>query len=327
MSVEESLMLLDVLFIGLLSALGALGAWRGAVASGSGLVALLAGYAGGILGAARASAWVERTLVVSPLVAPAIAGTLGFVAAWLVVSSLSGVLLAWDRSRVEASGRGGVDRALGGLFGLARGGLVVVLLTILVSWIDAGRDLGALVGWEALPDAEASSVVGASGALVEAAVAGALSEAGPAGDVAARLVGRPGESLAKARQLLDDERLNALFTDKLFWTAVQNDSVDYALNRSSVRMIVLDPEMRARFADLGLVGDEARDDPDLFRDRMAEVLAEVGPRIARLQHDPEMQALAEDPQILALLESGNTLGLITHPRIRELVQRLSSESQ
>ena len=318
-------MLWDALFIGLLSALAALGAWRGAVASGSGLVALLAGYAGGVLGAARAGAWVERTLVVSPLVAPAIAGTLGFVAAWLVVSSLSGVLLTWDRSRVEANGRGGVDRALGGLFGLARGGLVVVLLTVLVSWIDAGRDLGALVGWEALPDAEGSAVVGASGALVEAAVAGALSEAGPAGDVAARMVGRPGESLTKARQLLDDERLNALFTDKLFWTAVQNDSVDYALNRSSVRMIVLDPQMRARFADLGLVGDEARDDPDLFRDRMAEVLAEVGPRIARLQHDPELQALAQDPQILGLLESGNTLGLITHPRIQQLVRRLSSE--
>lgn len=318
-------MLLDGFFIGLLLALGALGAWRGAVASGSGLMSLLAGYAGSVLGAARASDWVERSLIVSPLVAPAIAGTLGFVAAWLVVSSLSGVVLAWDRSRVEEIGRGGLDRALGGLLGLARGGLILVLLTILVSWIDAGRDLGALAGWEALPDAQESAVVGASGALVEAAVAGALSETGPAADVAGRLVGRPGESLAKAQQLLDDERLNALFSDELFWTAVQNDSIDYALNRSSVRMIVLDPELRARFADLGFVGDEARDDPDLFRNRMAEVFAEVGPRIARLQHDPEMKSLAQDPQILALLESGNTLGLITHPRIQQLVRRLSSE--
>jgi hypothetical protein len=58
---------------------------------------------------------------------------------------------------------------------------------------------------------------------------------------------------------------------------------------------------------------------------MAEVLAEVGPKIQRLQNDPEMKALASDPEIMALVDSGNTFALMNHPRIRKLVGQVSGE--
>ena len=318
-------MFLDLIFSLVLLAMLALGAWRGAVVSGSGLFGLICGYAGGILAASSGSAWVESTLVVSPFVAPAIAGTLGFVVVWLIVHSLADILVAWDRSRVELTGRGFLDRGLGGFFGLARGGLIVVLLAILASWLDAARDIGALEGLDAMPDASSSKLTEVSGTLVEAAVETAFADSGPAGEVAARLTARPGQTLGSMQAILDDDRMAGMLEDKLFWTLISNNSIDYAMNRNAIRSIVNDAEMRGRFADLGLVGEDAREDVDIFRDTMANVLTVVGPKIQKLQQDPELKDLASDPEIVDLIQAGNTFALINHPRIRKLVSRISSD--
>lgn len=319
-------MLLDLLFVTVLVGMVAIGAWRGAAVSGAGLAGLIVGYTGGLWSAVALAGWVERNLVVSPFVAPAVAGTIGFVVAWLLVSSLGHVLIAWDRLRVEdEGGRGAFDRVLGGVFGLARGSLVVILLAVLTSWLDAARDLGAVDGLAALPQSEDSAVAGATGDLVEAAVSKALADAGPAGEMAARITARPAQALGSVQELLEDERMTGLFTDKLFWTLIQNESIDYAMNRNAVRRIVLDAEMRGRFADLGLVEEAAREDATVFRDTLAGVLKEVAPRIHRLHTDPEVQALATDPEIISLVESGDTLALIGHPRIRRVVDRVSRE--
>ena len=316
-------MVLDLIFALILFAMFAVGTWRGAVASGSGLFGMIGGYVGGILAAAKGSDWVAQTLVVSPLVAPAVAGTIGFVVVWLLVSSIADIVVVWDRVRLGETDRGFIDRGLGGFFGLARGGLIVVLLAVLASWLDAARDMGAVSGLTAMPDAETSAMTEATGNLVEAAISTALADAGPAGEVAARLTARPGRSLESVQLILEDERLNRMLEDKLFWTLISNDSIDYAMNRSAIRSIVNDPEMRGHFADLGLVGEEARNDIDVFRDTMAGVLTEVGPSIQQLQTDPEVRALATDPEIVAMLEAGNTFALMNHPRIRKIVSRIS----
>lgn len=318
-------MLLDLILLSLLVLMVGLGAWRGAVVSGTGLFALILGYVGAIFAASVGSDWVAGTMAVSPFLAPPIAGTLGFVLTWLVASSLGGVLVAWDSERVEGFGRGVFDRSLGGFFGLARGGLIVVLLSILMSWLDAARDLGAIDGLAALPDAESSTLAGASGNLVEAAVSTALADAGPAGDLAARITARPGQSLGRVQTIVEDPRVTGLFSDTLFWTLIQNESIDYAMNRNSIRGIVNDREMRDRFVDLGLVEEGAREDRTLFRNAMAEVLREIAPRIERLHHDPELRSLGSDPEIVRLVESGNTLALINHPRIQRIVERVSAD--
>ncbi len=318
-------MLLDLVLVGILLLMVGFGAWRGAVVSGSGLAGLIFGYAGGILGAMKLAGWVEEALVVSPLIAPAVAGTIGFVAAWLVVSSLCDVLVAWDQARADFEGRGIVDRALGATFGLARGSLIVVLLSVLMTWLDAARDLGAVEGLAALPQSENSAVADATGTIVEAAVSTALSGSGAAGDVAARITARPGRALESVQLILNDERLNQLFEDKLFWTAIQSESIDYAMNRSAIRSMVRDPEMRGRFVDLGLVGEAAREDQDVFRNAMASVLAEIAPKIAGLHRDPEIQALASDPEIIRLVQSGDTFALMSHPRLKRIVNRVSKD--
>jgi hypothetical protein len=83
--------------------------------------------------------------------------------------------------------------------------------------------------------------------------------------------------------------------------------------------------MRARFAELGLVSEPARQSPDVFRVSMAAVLEEVAPKVHRLQHDPELNALAQDPEIVALVEAGDMLALAGHPSIRRLVERVSGQ--
>lgn len=319
-------MALDLVFGLILLSMFALGAWRGAVVSGAGLFGLIGGYVGGILAATYGSDWVSGTLVVSPFVAPAIAGTIGFVVVWIIVSSLAEIAVAWDKARIEVVGRGVLDRGLGGFFGLARGALIVVLLAILASWVDAARDLGTISGLDAMPDAEKSALTRATGDLVESAVSTALADAGPAGEMAARLTAHPGQALESVQLILEDPRLTEMFQDRLFWSLISNDSIDYAMNRGAARSIVHDAEMRGRFADVGLVSEEARDDPDVFRAAFAEVLAEVGPRIESLRDDPEVQALASDPEIMGMVEAGNTLGLMNHPKIRRIVSRFSESA-
>lgn len=318
-------MLLDLILVSILVIMIGLGAWRGAVVSGTGLFSLILGYVGAIFGATLGSSWVAEHLAVTPLIAPAVAGTLGFVLSFLVVSSLAGVLVVWDRERVDGMGRGIVDRSVGGFFGLARGGLIVVLLALLTSWLDAARDLGAVAGLAVIPDAETSALAGASGSLVEVAVSSALSDAGAAGEMAARLTARPGQALGSVQSIIEDPRVTGLFSDPLFWSLIKNGRIDYAMNRGPILDIVNDPEMRGRFADLGLVEESAREDRALFRQTMAGVLEEIGPRVAQLHHDPELKALGSDPEIIRLLESGNTLALINHPRIQRIVERVSAD--
>jgi len=317
-------MLLDLILAAVLILLAAFGAWRGAVAAAVGLLGLLAGYAGALFAATHLAAWAEHALVLPALAAPAVAGTLGFAVVWLVASALGDLALAWDAERIESTGRGPVDRMLGGALGFVRGGFVVVLLALLSSWLDAARDLHVVGGLAAMPDAEASAMVGASGRLVESVVAGALAEAGPAGQVAARITARPGATLASARTLLEDPRLTALFEDAFFWTLLTNGSVDYAMNQASMRAIVEDAALRGRFADLGLVEPAARQDPDRFRATMAGVLGEVAPKVNRLMHDEELNALAQDPQIVSLVEAGDVAALAAHPSVRQIVARISA---
>lgn len=97
------------------------------------------------------------------------------------------------------------------------------------------------------------------------------------------------------------------------------------MNRQVIRSIVDDKELRGRFADLGLVPEEARADSGAFRDTMADVLARVGPSVKRLQEDPALEELARDPEIVALIENGDTFALLRQPRIQKLVDQVTAE--
>ena len=318
-------MTVDLIALIVLALFVAYGAWRGAVASATGVATLVLGYGAGLWAAQSAGGSLAAQLGLPSVLGPPLAGTLAFGAVAVVGGFVGTGLRAWDEHRRGDLPRSGADRMMGGLFGALRGGLVVLLIAWLALWADAGRRLSGGERLSAAPDTESSVVAGAAGAAIEKAVETALDdgEGGTSARVAARLAARPAEALAAVQELVEDERIRAIQEDRLFWTYVSNGAVDSALNRASFWRAIQDDDLRAQLGDLGLVGPEAVSDPRLFREAAGEVLTELGPKIKNLAEDEEIQELARNPQIVAMLESGDTVGLITHPDVKRIVARIS----
>ena len=53
------------------------------------------------------------------------------------------------------------------------------------------------------------------------------------------------------------------------------------------------------------------------------VLEEVGPRLRALR--PRVERLANDPEVVALAQAGDTLGLLSHPKVRALLSEATRE--
>jgi hypothetical protein len=217
---------------------------------------------------------------------------------------------------------GVANRWLGGVLGFVRGALVVLLVSWLVIWLDAARETGAFQGLEAVPDVRISSAAKVTEKVVEKAVSAAM-EDGPTTDVVARLASRPGSAVKSLQAILSDRRIEELQGDRFFWTLLENGAYARAMNRHSFQAISRSDDLRSKFADVGVVSEEAAADRRVFEEAFGEVLAQVGPRIKGLANDPEMERLAADPEILALLESGDTLGLVRNQKIQRLVARVS----
>lgn len=319
-------MALDLIALTVLVVFAGLGAWRGGLATGAGVMTLVVSYGAAALGAQQLGAPVGARLGSASILGPVVAGTAVFLLAFAVLGVVSKILLRWDRGRLGDEPRTACDRLAGALFGLVRGGLVVLLLSILVTWLDAARDMGLVEGLGLVPQTERSAVGEATSRVVEGAVSAALGEDedSPGGRVMARVAARPGVALESFRAVMEDERLQAVQHDKMFWILVENGAGERAINQASFYPIVHDEAMRTQLADLGLVSAEAAADPEAFRRTMAATLTEIGPVVAELRNDPELQELASDPEIRALVESGDTLALMGRPEIRRIVGRVTA---
>ncbi len=320
-------MFLDVILVCLLMSFVLVGALRGALTSGTSVVSLLLAYGGGVFCAQNLSEPFAAELGISQIYAAAIAGSVGFFAAYVIAGLLGSLLRGWDRERLAGASRSVMDRAAGGFFGGIRGGLVVLLLSWLMVWLDAARDLGAIEGVGQLPQTEDSRVAGVTRAVVAEAVDRVLVENGEAPEAGARLMAKlasnPGPALKGLQDLLADEKIAALQQDKLFWTLIENGASERALNRLSFYQISHDDDMRSRLTDLGIVSPQAATDVEAFRAEARAVFEQVGPKLKGLREDPELHRLAENPEIVSLLENGSTLALLSRPEIQSLIDRIA----
>ena len=314
----------DLVIGGILFLFVALGAWKGVVRSLHALASLIVAYALGIVGATRYGALAASTLGISPALGPAVAGTGGFLLAFLAMSIVGFFVRRWDDERRYDGSRSGADRFGGALFGGLRGVVIAGLVGYLGVLLDVARDLAPEGGVLAsVPRAEGSLSAAATERAVETLVEAALGD-DPAARIVARIAARPGERVRSIQALLDDPRILAVQDDSFFWTLVANGATERAINQRSLYRVSHDPELRRQLADLGLVSEQAAEDSEHFRDELRVVLGEIGPRIKGLRDDPEIQELARDPEIVEMLQAGDTLGLLTHPRIRALAEKLSS---
>jgi membrane protein required for colicin V production len=322
-------MTFDLIALGILSVFVAIGAFRGLIATAAGLISLVVSYVAAAIAAGRLGPAAAQAFELPSILGPVVAGSIVFALTFLACGIVTFFLKRWDRSRRDDEPRGLGDRLGGASFGLLRGTLIVLLISVLASWVDAARDMGVLEGIGFAPETEDSRFSAAAGDLIEsitmAAVAGDDSDSAAAAKMVAKIAARPGESLASAQSLMEDDRIRSLQQDKLFWVLVENGAGERAINQASFYSIVHDPEMRDKFADIGVVPPEAVEDPAVFKQAMSEMLSELGPRIKGLREDAELQALARDPEIVAMLENGDTLALMTHPDVQRIVSRLSSQ--
>ena len=317
-------MWLDGIAILVLLLFAGVGALRGGLATGMSLLSLGVAYAAAIASAPRLGPALATSLGIPDILGLPLAGTLGFLGAYLVMGVLSSVLRRrqWRRRRGRA--RSARDRFLGAAFGAMRGGLIVLLLSWLAMWVDALRTTGGFEGLPALGDSAAAAV---TGSVVEAGVEAAMSESGAAGPFVARIASRPGAAIGELQGLLENPRIDALREDRLFWTHVEHGSIDAALNQRSFVGIIHDEALRSQLGELGLIDAAAASDASAFRDAAAEVMQQIGPRIRALRNDPELQELMNDPEVVAMAQSGDTLSLMTHPGFRRLATRIASSSQ
>ncbi|MEE8580714.1 MAG: CvpA family protein [Myxococcota bacterium] len=317
-------MLIDLGALLILAVFIFIGAMRGGLASGVGVVTLVLSYLVGVLCAQRFGGVLAQGFAVQPLLATPLAGSIGFGVTFILFSLIGLWLVRMERERRGDFPRGGGDRFAGGIFGALRGGLIVLLLGWLVLWLDAAHQMGVGPGFAGISDVGRSNLAAATGAVVETAVGAALSDAGPGGRLAARIAARPAATLQSVQALLETPALRAVQEDPLFWTYVQNGAIENALNRGSFWRVIHDDELRGQLGDLGLIDAGAVADPDQFRQVAGDLLEELGPRLKGLSNDPDIHRLANDPEILAMLEAGDTLGLMGHPDVQRVVSRVSA---
>ena len=311
-------MWLDLFALGILVLFAVLGAAKGGLKTGLGLAALVVGYICAVLLAPIIGPRIAGPLDLSEWLALPLGGTLGFAAGYAAVAVLGALLrrLA-ERHGDEKSPR---DRFLGAMFGAVRGGLVVLLVSWLALWLDALRETG---GGVPIPDISGSAAAAVTGEVVEHGSEAAVGDQ-PGGRMVARIAAHPAAAIAEFEGVLENPNVTALRSDALFWSYVEHGNVDAAMNRSSFLQMERDVSLREQLAGLGLVHPVAATHRAIFRADLAQVLREVGPRIRALREDPALQELVEDPEVVAMLQSGDTMGLLRHPGLRRLVDRVTS---
>lgn len=125
----------DYVFIAVVAFSLIVGIWRGLVREAISLAALIAAFVLAALYAPDLARWLDPTIE-SPLGRNLIANIAVFLSVLLF-----GALVAWLASRVvKGAGLGGLDRMLGGAFGVVRGLLVLAVLALVVQLTALHRE-------------------------------------------------------------------------------------------------------------------------------------------------------------------------------------------
>ncbi|MFI5317893.1 MAG: hypothetical protein ACHQ6T_19510, partial [Myxococcota bacterium] len=166
-----------------------------------------------------------------------------------------------------------------------------------------------------------SFLIGSTRRAVATGIGAALGD-GPGAQLAAKLVADPGQALLSAQQLLAGPRFLRLQEDSVFWELLADGDLDGALARNSFFQLMHDDETRAKLADLGLVPEDARRDPQAFQSSIRASLRTAAPRIRAIRADPALAELAANPEIQNAVASGNGVALLAQPQMRALIDRV-----
>jgi hypothetical protein len=303
-------MVLDLAIVLALFAFAWLGAHRGGPESAIRLIGLALAYGGSVLAGKVGGGPLAAAVGVAGWMGGVLAGLLGFLALQALVE------VAARKARAAHPEPSDASRIAGAACGIARAALLLLPVLFLASFTQSVR------AWN--PAAPLPDLSGArAAALGQAAASAAAERLTTGGDgasrVTAQFVAQPGESLSALGELASDPRLRVLQADAGFWGDLERGDVESALARPTFDQLARDPDLRGRLAELGLVDATSAADPERFHQEMAAVMAEVGPRLQRIEADPAFQALLADEALRARIQAGDTLALLTDPRLQQIL--------
>jgi len=301
---------LAALFIGL-------GAWRGSFAGFLRLATVVCAYLAGYFAATTFGHVLALLAGMPRIVASVLLGSGAFTLVYLACSIGSSLLIRHERERRDDVPRGSYDRLGGACFGVIQAAVALLLLAVLGSVLDAAYRAGLPQGM----DQSHSFLIASTRRVVASGVESALGDS-PGAKLAVKLVADPGAALGATQKLLSGPRFAELQSDSLFWEWVADGQVERALTRDSFGALMRDDATRAGLADLGLVPEAARADPQAFRAAMRATLEGAAPRIRAIRNDPALSDLAHDPAVRAAIESGDHAALLANPQIRALLNRV-----
>lgn len=310
-------MLFDSIAVALTLIFVALGAVRGALPGFLRVATLALAYLAGYLAATKLSLVVSLLAGTSKLTAALVLGTAAFAVVYGMGAIISALLIRFERDRRADRPRSLYDRVGGACFGVLQAGLALLMLAVLGSVLDAAYRMGLPQGM----DQSGSFLVANTRRVVATGIGAAMGD-GPGAKLAVKLVADPGHALQSAQQLLAGPRFEALQADAMFWDLVSRGEIDAALGRNSFYQLMHDDPTRATLADLGLVPEPARTDPQAFRASMRASFQMAAPRIRAIRDDQAVMELAADPDVQEALASGNSVSLLADPRMRALIDRV-----
>ncbi len=309
--------IIDLLALGVLGVYILMGARRGALSSLLRLAAPLLAYTVAFLGAPRVGPWLGSQFGLAGVLGVGLAGMILFMLSLVLFGVVTWVLRATLGRPFGRRRPNRLSRAGGGLIGAAHGALILLLLGLALSFLDAMRVSGAAN----LPELGGSRLVSMTQCVLERAVPAALGDSQPQARIASEFLAHPADTVERVQNVLADPRIEALARDRTFWHHVENGALDQALDRSSFSGIAYDETLRDELAELGLVGDAARTNAAQFRSSARQALQEIAPRLRQLRNDPALHELARDPEIQRALASGDTVTLLRNPEFRALLNR------
>jgi len=309
--------LFDAIAVSLALVFIALGAFRGTLAGFLRMATLACAYLAGYLAASKLATLAALLSGSSKLLAAFVLGSAAFGVVYLMGAIVSHVLIRMERERRSEAPRSIYDRLGGAFFGVVQASLALLMLAVLGGVLDAAYRMGLPQGM----DQSGSFLVGSTRTIVASGLGAALGD-GPGAKLTARLVADPSRALQSAKELLAGPRFSALQADGEFWELVTDGHIDTALSRTSFFQLMHDDTTRATLADLGVVPEAARTDPQAFKASLRASLVAAAPRIRAIRDDPAIAELAADPEVQTALESGDGMSLLAQPQMRSLIDRV-----
>lgn len=314
-------MWLDLIAIAFLGIFMLTGLLRGTLMSLIRIFTIVLSYLAAYWAAPRFGAELAERLSLPGALGLALMGTLAFIGSYVALSGLSWFIRSWERRRLDGGGRTPLDHIGGAVFGAVQGGIIVILVGWLGLWVEAGQATGALGG---LPSMENSALTKISQKVVETGADALIDESDATGRFTINMVARPRETVQGLEEVMTNERMRDLQNDPLFWSYVENGAVDAALNQGSFLGLTYDESLRRELANLGVVPQEAVDNPGIFKAEARKALSQIGPRLNQIKSSQTMHDLENDPRILAMVQAGDYAGLLADPRVRDLLSQVGN---